>query len=119
MSHLTGPGYHSDIAVCGNTYARQFQLKASDGTPTDLTGHTVRWRGVYGDVVIEKTTADSSLGMPTPTNGTVNLTLTPAETRLIPVNENMKFELEIIAPDLTQQTVLWGDLVGKGGATID
>lgn len=119
MTHLTGPGYHPDIAVCGNTYTRQFQLKASDGTPTDLTGYTVRWRGVYGDVTLEKTTADASLTMTTPTNGTVGLTLTPAETRLIPVNENMKYELEIIAPDLSQQTVLWGDLVGKGGATID
>ena len=41
--------------------------------------------------------------------------MTPAETRQIPVDENMKYELEIIAPDASELTVLWGDMVGKGG----
>jgi hypothetical protein len=57
--------------------------------------------------------------MTTPTNGTINLILSPAETRQIPVDENMKYELEIIAPDASELTVLWGDLVGKGGWNIE
>jgi hypothetical protein len=119
MSHLVGPGYHSDFAVVGNTFRRQYQCKAENGTAVNLTGYTVKWRGVYGDTIIEKSTASGTLSMTTPSNGTITLTLTPTETRLIPVEQNMRYELELIAPDLTQQTVLWGDLVGKGGATSD
>jgi len=119
MTHTIGPGYHSDQAVRGNTYKRQFVCKSADDTPVDLTGYTVKWRGVYGDTIIEKTTADGSLTMTTPTNGTVLLVLTPTETRLIPAEENMRYELELVAGDLTQTTVLWGDLVGKGGYTSD
>jgi len=112
------PGYYRDMAVVGNSFMRQYQCKAG-GVAVDLTGHTVKWRGVYGDVALEKTTADGSLVMTTPTNGTVFLSLTPAETRQIPVNDNMKYELELMVPGVSQQTVLWGDLVGQGGATSD
>lgn len=118
MPH-TEPGYYADTCIVGNTFRRQYQCKQGDGTAMNLTGYTVKWRGVYGDTILEKTTADFSLSMSTPSNGTVNLVLTPEETRQIPVNDNMRYELELIAPDLSQQTVLWGDLVGKGGATSD
>jgi len=114
----SGPAYYRDAAVRGNTFQRQYQLKAADGSPVDLTDFNVRWRGVYGDVVLQKTTENGSMVMATPTNGTVELTLIPAETRLIPAEENMKYELEVYA-GTSQETVLWGDLVGKGGATLD
>jgi hypothetical protein len=119
VQSLAGPGYYNDLAVRGNTFYRQYQCKVADGTPVDFTDYIVRWRGVYGDTTIEKTTEDGSLVMTTPHNGTVILTLTPAETRTIPNDENMKYELEIIGPDESQLTILWGDLVGKGGATSD
>ena len=118
MTHETTPGYHSDVAIRGNSFLRQYACKNADGTPYNLTGYVVRWRGVYGDTILEKTTP-GTLSMTTPTNGTVNLVLTPAETRLIPANENMKYELELVAPDGTQRTVIYGDLVGQGGATSD
>jgi hypothetical protein len=115
-----GPAYYRDAAVRGNLYARQFQMKATDGTPIDLTDFNVRWRGVYGDVTLEKSTESDppTLTMTTPSNGTVLLELSPAETRLIPNEENMKYELEIYA-GTSQTTVLIGDLVGKGGYTLD
>jgi phosphosulfolactate phosphohydrolase-like enzyme len=112
-----GPAYYRDAAVRGNTFQRAYQCQTADGSPVNLTGYGVKWRGVYGDVTIEKTTADE-LVMTTPTNGTVILTLVPAETRLIPAEENMKYELEVYQ-GASQQTVLWGDLVGKGGASSD
>jgi len=118
-SFAAGPAYYRDAAVRGNSFVREYQLKYSDDSPVDLTGHTVRWRGVYGDYSISKTTADGSMSMTTPTNGTVNLTLTPDETRLIPNEENMKYELEMVVPSGTQQTVLCGDLVGKWGFNSD
>ena len=119
MTHKTGPGYYSDVVVVGNTFSRQYVCKNADGSPVNLTGYTVKWRGVYGDTTLEKSTADATLSMPTPTNGTVILTLTPVETRQIPVNDNMRYELELVSGSLAQQTVLWGDLVGKGGASSD
>jgi hypothetical protein len=117
MSLKTVPAYYADVAVRGNTFHRQYRCKASN-EPVDLTGYVVRWRGVYGDSILEKTTANGTLAMTTPTNGTVGLLLSPTETRLIPVDDNMKYELEIVGPDDSQHTVLWGDLVGKGGVTI-
>jgi cytochrome c biogenesis factor len=111
-----GPGYYNDVVVRGNTFNREYQCKLANGDPADLTGYIVRWRGVYGDVTLEKTTSNGSLIMTTPSNGTAILILTPAETRLIPAEENMRYELEIIAPDLSELTILWGALVGKGGA---
>jgi hypothetical protein len=113
-----GPAYYRDAAVRGNIFQRQYQCQSADGAAVDLTGYNVRWRGVYGDTAIEKTTENSSLTMTTPTNGTVLLVLTPDETRLIPNEENMKYELEVFAEG-AQVTILWGDLVGKGGYTLD
>jgi hypothetical protein len=113
-----GPAYYRDAAVRGNVFQRQYKITAEDGTAVDLTGYNVRWRGVYGDTTLMKDTGNSSMAMTTPTNGTVLLTLSPAETRLIPNDENMKYELEIYLGD-TQVTALCGDLVGKGGYTLD
>jgi len=115
MTTLPGPGYYRDEVVRGNTLFRQYACQAADGTPVDLSGCQARWRGVYGDTTLLKSTEDASLLLTTPTNGTIDLILTPAETRLIPVDENMKYELEIIGSDDSELTVLWGDMVGKGG----
>jgi hypothetical protein len=116
---LGGPGYYRDVAVRGNTLFRQYQCKTSAGAPVSLVGYVVRWRGVYGDTVLEKSTADGSLSVTTPANGTIGLLLTPTETRQIPHDENMKYELEVEAPDASQMTILWGDLVGKSGVNSD
>jgi len=116
MSHmLPGPGYYNDEAVRGNTLFRQYECQAADGTPVDLTGFRARWRGVYGDVTVVKDTAEDTLLLTSPSNGTIGLILSPVETRLIPLDESMKYELEIIGPDGSELTVLWGDMVGKGG----
>jgi len=113
-----GPAYYRDAAVRGNTFQRQYQCRNADGAVSDLSGYQARWRGTYGDVSLEKTTEDGSLTLTTPINGTIGLVLVPAETRLIPVDANMKYELEVFNA-ATQQTILWGDLVGKGGVSHD
>jgi hypothetical protein len=112
------PGYYRDEAVRGNVFQRQYRCLGSDNAPVSLAGYSARWRGVYGDVIIEKTTEDGSLSMASPVTGIIDLVLSPAETRLVPVDENMKYELEIFA-GASQQTILYGDLVGKGGTNID
>ena len=112
-------GYYPDVAIRGNTFNRQYECKTLSGTPIDITGYIVRWRGVYGDVVIERTTEDGSLTVTSPTTGVINLSLTPAETRTIPDNDNMKYEMELVSPLNLQRTILWGDLTGRGGATLD
>ena len=112
-------GYYPDVAIRGNTFNRQYECKTLSGTPIDLSGYRVRWRGVYGDVVLEKSSAGGTLTMTSPSTGVINLSLTPAETRLIPANENMKYEMEIVSPIDMQRTILWGDLVGRGGYTLD
>jgi hypothetical protein len=117
-SLAAGPAYYRDAAVRGNLFQRQYKMMKANGAPVDLTGYQVRWRGVYGDITLEKTTENGSLAMTTPSNGTVYLGLRPDETRLIPNEENMKYELEVFLGD-SQETVLWGDLVGKGGVTRD
>jgi len=76
-------GYYPDVAIRGNTFNRQYECKTLSGTPIDITGYIVRWRGVYGDVVIERTTEDGSLTVTSPTTGVINLSLTPAQTTII------------------------------------
>lgn len=106
--------YYRDTLIPGNTFQRQYQLQ-SGGVAVDLTGYTVRWTGYYGDQSIEKTTADGSLGMPTPSNGTVNLVINSTDTRKVPVNDSMRYQLEIVDGAGVQTTVLYGDLVGEQG----
>jgi hypothetical protein len=112
-------GYYPDTAIRGNTFIRQYECKTLSGTPIDLTGYVVRWRAVYGDHTLEKSTAEGNLTVSSPSTGVINLSLTPEETRLIPAGENMKYEMEIVAPDNMQRTILWGDLVGRGGVSLD
>lgn len=106
--------YYRDTVIPGNTFQRQYQLQ-SGGVAVNLTGYTVRWTGYHGDDAIEKTTADASLDMPVPSNGTVNLTLSSTETRKVPVNDSMRYQLEIVDGAGIQTTVLYGDLVGEQG----
>lgn len=118
MSHDTA-AYKREFVIPGNTFYRQYICK-SGGVAVDLTGYTVRWTAYYGDEKIEKSTADASLSMPTPTNGTVDLNLTVEETRKVPVNDNMRYQLELISGGGQQTTVLYGDLVGQpGGYNLD
>jgi hypothetical protein len=114
-----GAAYYRDTVIPGNSFQRQYVCKAG-GVAVDLTGYTVRWTAYYGDQKIEKTTADGSLSVPSPSNGTVNLNLTPVETRKVPENDSMKYQLELVSGASVQTTVLYGDLVGQpGGYNLD
>lgn len=110
----TDAAYRREFAIPGNSFQRQYALKTSGGAAVELTGYNLRWTGYYGDNVIVKTTEDNSLSMPNPVDGTVTLDLVAAETRLIPENASMKYQLEIYAGNY-QFTVLYGDLVGRPG----
>lgn len=116
---MSDAGYKRESVIPGNSFQRQYVCKAG-GLAIDLTGYTVRWTAYYGDQKIEKTTADASLSVPAPANGTINLSLTPEETRKVPVNDNMKYQLELISGPGVQTTVLYGDLYGDpGGYNLD
>lgn len=111
--------YRREYVIPGNSFQRQYVCK-SGGVAIDLTGYTVRWTAYYGDQSIEKTTADASLSMPSPASGTVTLNLSSTDTRKVPVNDSMRYQLEIISGAGVQTTVLYGDLVGQvGGYNLD
>lgn len=111
--------YRREFVIPGNSFQRQYVCKAG-GAAVDLTGYTVRWTAYYGDQSIEKSTANGSLSMPTPSNGTITLTLTTDDTRKVPVGDSMRYQLEIISNDDIQTTILYGDLVGQtGGNNLD
>lgn len=120
MTHTGYAAYKRESVIPGNSFQRQYVLKDASGVAVNLTGYVVRWTAYYGDQKIEKTTADSGLSMPTPTNGTVSLNLSPTETRKVPENDAMKYQLEIISGPGVQTTVMYGDLVGEpGGYNLD
>ena len=120
MSHNTvyAGMYLRENVVPGNSFERQYICVNSSDIAVDITGYDVRWKGVYGDHTIFKSLANGTLQVPDPTNGAINFYLSPEETRLVPVNDAMRYELELSAFP-TQITVLSGDLVGHGGYNVD
>lgn len=117
MSHVAA--YRREYVIPGNSFQRQYICKAG-GVVVDLTGYEVRWTAYYGDQKIEKTTTDDSLLMTDPASGMVELNLIADETRLVPINDNMRYQLEIISGAGIETTILYGDLVGiVGGYNLD
>jgi len=109
----TGPGYRRETAQRGDTFARQYVCQNSAGTPINLTGFTAIWIAVSGDIEIRKETP-TDLVISTPTNGTIDLTLSPDDTLLIPRGSSMKYKLKIISSTGVETTIIYGDLVGEG-----
>ena len=65
------------------------------GDPIDLSGSAFIFVAEFGTVRIRKTTEDGSLAMADPIEGEITLTLTPAETRHLPVGRlRARYEIE-------------------------
>jgi hypothetical protein len=79
----------------GNTVVRTFEMKDANGDPVDLTGSTVIFRAVYpfGAGTLRKSTADAGLVMRAAL-GEVDLTLTPEETRAMPLGAVTTYDIE-------------------------
>jgi hypothetical protein len=79
----------------GNSFRRTFRFKDSSGEAVDLTGSVLVFVVEAGAVRIHKSTADGSLAMPDPLAGEVLLSLSPAETRLLPAGRlKTRYEIE-------------------------
>ena len=79
----------------GNSFHRTFRFKDTDGDPVDLTGSIVVFVVEAGAVRLVKTTADGTFAMPDPATGEVVLSLSPAETRLLPAGRlRTRYEIE-------------------------
>ena len=79
----------------GNSFRRTFRFKDGGGEPVDLTGSVLVFVAEAGPVRLVKSTADGTLAMPAPTTGEIMLSLTPAETRLLPVGRlRTRYEIE-------------------------
>lgn len=103
----------------GNSYQRKFRFKDANNSPVDLTGSHIVFIATTSATPIRKTTEDNSLSMPTPTNGEVTLSLTPAETRLFYVGK-LKNKFEIERHNGTEETTLVaGYLVVEQGVNDD
>jgi len=89
----------------GNSFRRTFRFKDSNGVPVDLTGSVLVFVTEAGATRLVKSTADGSLTMPNPSNGEITLTLTPAETRQLPVGR-LKTRYEIERRIGTEETTL-------------
>ena len=75
------------------------------GEPVDLTGSVLVFVAEAGPIRLVKSTADGTLAMPAPTTGELMLSLTPAETRLLPVGR-LKTRYEIECRIGTEETTL-------------
>jgi len=79
----------------GNSYRRAFRFKDAAGDLVDLTGSVLVFVAEAGAVRLTKSTADGSLAMLDPTTGEITLSLTPAETRQLPVGRlRVRYEIE-------------------------
>lgn len=79
----------------GNSFRRTFRFKDGVGDPVDLAGSVLVFVVEAGAVRLVKSTADGSLAMPDPSTGEITLTLTPAETRQLPVGRlRARYEIE-------------------------
>ena len=79
----------------GNSFRRVFRFKDSDGEAVDLTGSVLMFVVEAGAVRLVKSTADGTFAMLDPASGEVVLSLTPAETRLLPAGRlRTRYEIE-------------------------
>lgn len=114
---MSGPAYYEWPVWAGNTAALRFGL-TDDGGAVDLTGSllvlTVTWAGGSltrrsDDLTGVVTILDQSAPM---TKGYVRITLTPAETRLLPVGADIRYEIERRWIGL-ERTYLTGQIVAQ------
>lgn len=96
---MSGPAYYEWPVWVGNTTALRFGL-TDDGGAVDLTGSvivlTVTWAS--GSLTLRSDDLSGSvaiLDQVAPlTRGYVHITLTPAQTRLLPVGASLRYEIE-------------------------
>lgn len=93
--------------------AKPVTFKDSDGAVIPLTGSTFQYRAVTdaGSVVIDRTLTPGD-------DDTVDIALTLAESRLLPLGALTAYEVERRI-DGTQETWLMGTIAGLGGVNPD
>ena len=103
----------------GNSYRRIFRFKDGVGDPVDLTGSVLVFVAEAGAIRLIKSTADGSLAMPDPSIGEITLSLTPAETRQLPVGRlRARYEIERRIED-DETTIVSGCIAVMDGINDD
>ena len=106
------PANYSMKVVRGATWEDEFTYTDTDGVAIDLTGYSARMQvrqpaGAYGlttstTLVMELTTVDGRLSLPTPTNGQLLLKVSAADTLLLNPDNLKKvklvYSLELYVP---------------------
>lgn len=101
----------------GNTFRQEFVLKSKQGdvsTPIDLTGSTIILTVTGGLDSFIKVFND----LPDAANGKFEIYLTVEETRLLPIGQVAKYEIERQI-GLEQKTLLCGSLNVGGWNNVD
>src|SRR4051812_24463532 len=94
----------------GDTFAAIVEVENADGTPADLTGYTVasQIRRGPADLAPEITAVIAAVILPP---GSISLSLTAEQTSLLPIQENLYWDLELTAADDVVTTVLSGSVL--------
>lgn len=84
----------------GSTFTRTFVYKDSDGVPQDLTGFTARMmirktHNATGDPIFDSDPFPGNLSIPTPTDGSIILSMADEDTTLLPAPFEGVWDLEI------------------------
>lgn len=94
----------------GNTFDLKFSVKTRVNkvlVPVDLTGSTLVFRAAWESGSIRKVSGDADFSITNAVDGQVSLTLSHTETRQLPKDQTVRYEIERRI-DGAQKTVLFG-----------
>lgn len=99
----------------GNDFQRLLTLKDASGAVVDLTGATLVFRAINSanTQIFRK-----ELTVATPASGQALLSISAIETRDMPTDRSLRYEVEHRAGGI-QTTLLYGNLNAKGGVNDD
>lgn len=102
----------------GNTFQVRFDMQDSSGVARSVATSTFVIRATArSGQLFRKSSANIGEGwtIPVPTNGQIFFSLSPAETRALPIDANATFEVEERMADGSQFTRVEGRLLVKPG----
>lgn len=109
--------YKYDLCIYkGSTYTKSFQLRGTSGTPTDLTGATLRTacRKEYGSSI----TAPLAAEIIDAANGMWRIHMSAADTAVVGFVSGV-YDVEVVFTDGTVMQILRGNVLFKQEATTD
>ena len=103
----------------GNDWSQTFAFVDGTGAALDLTGSSLVFRATApGMTTLRKSSPSSGITIPTPANGQAVVTMSIAETRLLPLGMVALYEIEFRSAG-TQTTLVAGRINALGGVNDD